>query len=56
MLLTDGVRVWGSSRDPARLAPFLHHQSSRFTPVALELRDGARAEAVFDAAIAPRRV
>ncbi|MBI4623019.1 MAG: SDR family NAD(P)-dependent oxidoreductase [Verrucomicrobia bacterium] len=47
MLLADGVRVWGTSRDPARLASFAVRHPSLFTAVALELRDGARAEAVF---------
>lgn len=47
MLLADGVRVWGTSRDPARLATFAAAHPALFTPVALELRDGARAEAIF---------
>lgn len=50
MLLTEGVRVWGTSRDPARLANLTSHAAGAFTPVALELRDGAAAEAVFLAA------
>ncbi|MEO6245674.1 MAG: SDR family NAD(P)-dependent oxidoreductase [Opitutaceae bacterium] len=45
MLLADGVRVWGTSRDPARLASI-----PGLIPVAMELRDGADAEAVFRAA------
>jgi short-subunit dehydrogenase len=45
MLLADGVRVWGTSRDAARLAPLA--ANSGFTPVALELADGVRAEQVF---------
>lgn len=42
MLLAEGVEVWGTSRDPARLAsrPRLH-------PVKLELGDGAGAERAF---------
>lgn len=50
MLLAEGVRVWGTSRDTTRLAEFAHAergQPVRFTPVALDLRDGAKAEAVF---------
>jgi len=43
MLLAEGVRVWGTSRDAARLAPLAAAHAGRFTPVALELRDGARA-------------
>ncbi len=50
MLLADGVRVWGTSRDPGRLADFTRDFPSLFTPVALELRDGVKAEAVFLAA------
>ena len=45
MLLADGVRVWGTARDTARLAALAAHPA--FTAVALDLRDGARAEAVF---------
>lgn len=45
MLLAEGVSVWGTSRDPARLPsrPGLH-------PVRLELADGAAAEAAYRAA------
>ncbi len=52
MLLADGVRVWGTSRDPrrldalARVAP----SAATFTPVALELQDTANLDAVFHAA------
>ena len=42
MLLAEGVRVWGTARDPARLAAI-----SGLAPVALELRDGTAAEAAF---------
>ncbi len=45
MLLADGVRVWGTARDTARLAELAKHNN--FTPVALELRDSAAAEGVF---------
>ncbi len=48
MLLADGVRVWGTARDPARLAPLAGHPA--FTAVALDLHDGARSVAVFHAA------
>lgn len=53
MLLADGVRVWGTSRDTARLAalaagaPSAPSASVPFTPVALNLRDGASAEKIF---------
>ena len=47
MLLADGVRVWGTSRDPARLAGLAARTGGQFTPVALDLRDGAAAEKVF---------
>lgn len=50
MLLEDGVQVWGTSRDPKRLADFRPRAGAGFTPVALELRDGAGAERVFLAA------
>lgn len=42
MLLAAGVEVWGTSRDPKRLAA-----KDRFHPVALELGDGAAAERIF---------
>lgn len=45
MLLREGVEVWGTARDPARLAP-----RARFHAVALELGDGAAAERIFLAA------
>ncbi|HND62359.1 MAG TPA: SDR family NAD(P)-dependent oxidoreductase [Opitutaceae bacterium] len=48
MLLADGVAVWGTARDVARLAPLSGQPG--FHAVALDLRDGARAEAVFGAA------
>jgi short-subunit dehydrogenase len=48
MLLAEGVRVWGTSRDVARLAPLA--QVPGFTGLALELNDGARAERAFHAA------
>ena len=45
MLLADGVRVWGTARDTARLAALAANPN--FTAIALDLRDGAKAEAGF---------
>lgn len=45
MLLADGVRVWGTARDAARLAPLTANPA--FSAVLLDLRDGAGAEAAF---------
>ncbi|HXA80294.1 MAG TPA: SDR family NAD(P)-dependent oxidoreductase [Opitutaceae bacterium] len=42
MLLADGVRVWGTARDPARLAA-----RENFFPVVLDLADPAAAEKNF---------
>jgi uncharacterized protein len=42
MLRTEGVRVWGTARDPARLAP-----GEGFTPVALDLADPGSVERAF---------
>jgi len=50
MLLADGVRVWGTARDAARLAPLREKHGAAFTPVTLELSDGAAAEAAWRAA------
>jgi short-subunit dehydrogenase len=50
MLLADGVRVWGTSRDVARLAALAGVSEGRFTPVKLELRDVAGTEQAFLAA------
>jgi len=50
MLLADGVQVWGTSRDPARLAGLAASHPGQFFPTALELRDGAGAAAAFRAA------
>jgi short-subunit dehydrogenase len=47
MLLADGVRVWGTSRDPARLTGLAQAHPGTFTPVALELGDGAAAVRIF---------
>ncbi len=48
MLLADGVAVWGTARDAARLAPLASVPG--FHAVTLDLRDGDRAEATFAAA------
>lgn len=42
MLLAEGVEVWGTAREAARLAP-----REKFHAVALELGDGAAAQRVF---------
>ena len=47
MLLAEGVRVWGTSRDPARLAGLAARHPARFTPVAIDLADPAAAERIF---------
>jgi short-subunit dehydrogenase len=45
MLLAEGVRVWGTSREVSRLAPLAC--AGAFTPVALDLASPAAAEAAF---------
>jgi uncharacterized protein len=53
MLLSEGVRVWGTSRDPARLAELAEGHPGAFHPVALDLADpdgAVRAFAVASAA------
>ena len=47
MLLAEGVQVWGTSRDPARLRELAAPPGARFTPVALDLRDGPEAGRIF---------
>jgi NADP-dependent 3-hydroxy acid dehydrogenase YdfG len=42
MLLSEGVRVWGTSRDPARLAELSAGHPGAFHPVALDLADAGR--------------
>lgn len=42
MLLREGVKVWGTARDPGRLPT-----RAGFSPVRLDLADGERAEAAF---------
>jgi short-subunit dehydrogenase len=49
MLLAEGVRVWGTSRDPSRLAGL---GPENFTPVALDLAAPAAAEAAWHRALA----
>jgi short-subunit dehydrogenase len=49
MLLREGVRVWGTSRDASRLPDLSRASVSSFTAVALDLRDGAAAEKIFHA-------
>jgi short-subunit dehydrogenase len=50
MLLAEGVEVWGTSREPARLAALSHAHGTRFHGVALDLLDGQAAENIFHAA------
>lgn len=45
MLLEEGYEVWGTSRDPARLADFA--REARFRPVVLDLADASGAERAF---------
>lgn len=45
LLLAEGVRVWGTARDPARLAEAARLPG--FTPVSLDLAHPAEAEAAF---------
>jgi short-subunit dehydrogenase len=47
MLLSEGVRVWGTSRDTARLSDLASRHGPAFTPVALDLSAGAEAEAAL---------
>jgi short-subunit dehydrogenase len=50
ILLADGVRVWGTSREVVRLAELAAAHRGNFTPVALDLRDATAAVAAFRAA------
>jgi short-subunit dehydrogenase len=50
MLLAEGVRVWGTARDPARVAGLAARHPALFKPVALDLAEAAAAERVFLAA------
>jgi short-subunit dehydrogenase len=47
MLLAEGLHVWGTSRDAARLGELVQRYGGKFTAVALDLRDGVAAEKVF---------
>ena len=49
MLLAEGVRVWGTSRDPARLQALTTAHAGNFRPVALDLREYAASLATFRA-------
>lgn len=44
MLLADGVRVWGTARDAARLTDLATRYPALFTPVVLDLGDPEAAE------------
>ena len=48
MLLDEGVQVWGTAREISRLAPW--GKETAFTPVALDLKDGAEAERIYQKA------
>lgn len=50
MLLDEGVKVWGTARDTARLSSL--RQRSGFVPVALDLADRSAALRVWDASFA----
>ncbi len=52
MLLAEGVHVWGSSRDPSRLSGLRSAHGTAFSPVTLDLADGAGAARAFSAASA----
>jgi short-subunit dehydrogenase len=47
MLLREGVSLWGTSRDPGRLAQLAQEFSTGFTAVALDLGDAASAESAY---------
>jgi len=50
MLLGEGVRVWGTARDAARLTDLAARHPALFTPVVLDLANPAAAEAAFERA------
>jgi short-subunit dehydrogenase len=52
MLLAEGVQVWGTSREPSRLADLALANSGAFFPVALDLADRASAARAFSSAAA----
>lgn len=47
MLLAEGVHVWGTARDAARLTELARRHPALFTPVILDLANPAAAEAAF---------
>ena len=47
MLLREGVRVWGTARDGARLTDLATKYPAHFTPVVLDLDDPVASEAAF---------
>ena len=47
MLLKEGVRVWGTSRDAAHLTALAAEHPASFTPVVLDLARGTEAEAAL---------
>ncbi len=52
MLLDEGLQVWGTSRDPARLATLSQAYPASFVPVGLDLADGVGAARAFAGALA----
>ncbi len=50
MLLNEGVSVWGTSRDVARLTNLASTHGNRFMPVTLDLSNGASIEPIWRAA------
>ncbi len=47
MLLAEGVQLWGTSRDPRRLAELDARHAPAFTPVTLDLADWSSAESAW---------
>src|SRR6185436_5111750 len=52
MLLSEGVQVWGTSRDASRLNALVTAHPGVFHAVVLELNDAGGAEAAFEMAAA----
>jgi short-subunit dehydrogenase len=52
MLLTEGLRVWGTARDTARLANLARKHPATFFPVALDLDNPDAAQTAFENASA----
>lgn len=50
MLLTEGVRVWGTARDAGRLTDLATRFPALFTPVIFDLADPAAGEVAFERA------